>query len=93
MSLVSYFENTNNREFFLHVSCFSEGDVSAEEKNAEHFLDKVRFSTSSRKHLFSPYLTENNHTSPGAEVQCECSGTRRATIPAAARTSAGAAGA
>ena len=40
--LVSYFENTNDREFFLHVSCFSEGDVSAEGKNAEHFLDKVR---------------------------------------------------
>ena len=55
--LVSYFENTNDREFFLHVSCFSEGDVSAEEKNAEHFLDKVRFSTSSRKHLSSQLHT------------------------------------
>ena len=29
----------------------------------------------------------------GGQVQCECSGTPRATIPAAARTSAGAAGA
>ena len=44
-----------------------------------------------------PHLTENNHTSTGgplgAGVQFKPSGTPRATIPAAARTSAGAAGA
>ena len=57
------------------------------------FLDKVRFWTSSRKHLSSPYLTENKHMSPGGQIQCECSGTPRATIPAAPPISAGAAGA